>query len=710
MNLSFGILLAPYRVDYYNCLHDDYDTEIYFQQKNFDGQLYSTESVTSQCTFEPGYLECRTILSRKVPVGLRNLINKNRPAFVIVPEFSITAFKVILIRAFGRHKFKVISQCDDSYDMVTDHGFSRLHAISRRILMPFIDDLAIPDKRAVEWYQEKYGKGFWCPIIQDEKKHAYLEDSSIMERANELRREYSMDGRLSLLFAGRLIDVKNLPFLIEACTHIDEPYGLFIVGDGERREHLERLAASKGADVHFLGKKNGDELYAWYAASDVFILPSTMEAFGAVTNEALLCGCYSLISKKAGSSCLIEPGVNGDVFDPYSVEDLVKKIRNRKVQASRHNMMTVSFNEAMKGFGGERQKRVFHIITHLDLGGAERVAANIAKNGSGDFEYHVIGVAGGSGEFHDSFCRELADRNVIVHEGPAVSNKLGIVLFPFWFLKLVRRLSPAVIHTHTEVPDLAVFLSWIFGGRLNKDVRFVRTIHNTVLWTGWAGIGCRVEKFFQSKKANVAISESVRQAYADRFGEQTPLIYNGLELSVQEPFPGTDSGKINILFAGRFESQKGVDEMVAVVSHYASDSRFLFHIIGTGTQKQKIVDSLGAQSNAVIYGTVYSIASYLGSFDYLFMPSRHEGLPLLAIESSFAKTPPIINNCAGLNETVPSDWPLMVQDNNLEEYFRIFDDLDKYDREALGVLAYEYVSARFLAEKMNREYECFYKA
>ena len=35
-------------------------------------------------------------------------------------------------------------------------------------------------------------------------------------------------------------------------------------------------------------------------------------------------------------------------------------------------------------------KRVFHIISKFDLGGAERVAANIAKSGNDDFEYHVV--------------------------------------------------------------------------------------------------------------------------------------------------------------------------------------------------------------------------------------------------------------------------------------------------------------------------------
>ena len=35
-------------------------------------------------------------------------------------------------------------------------------------------------------------------------------------------------------------------------------------------------------------------------------------------------------------------------------------------------------------------KRVFHIISHFDMGGAERVAVNIAKSGNPDIEYHIV--------------------------------------------------------------------------------------------------------------------------------------------------------------------------------------------------------------------------------------------------------------------------------------------------------------------------------
>ena len=34
--------------------------------------------------------------------------------------------------------------------------------------------------------------------------------------------------------------------------------------------------------------------------------------------------------------------------------------------------------------------RIFHIITHFDIGGAERVAVNIAKSQTTGMEYHLV--------------------------------------------------------------------------------------------------------------------------------------------------------------------------------------------------------------------------------------------------------------------------------------------------------------------------------
>ena len=140
-----------------------------------------------------------------------------------------------------------------------------------------------------------------------------------------------MEGRQVLLFVGRLIDIKNLFFLLDALALVVNRYPkaiLLFVGDGDQRVALERHVERNGLADHviFAGKKQGEDLYACYNVGQIFVLPSYYERFGAVVNEALLAGCYTLCSVAAGAACLIEPQKNGDLFDPASKRELAEKL------------------------------------------------------------------------------------------------------------------------------------------------------------------------------------------------------------------------------------------------------------------------------------------------------------------------------------------------------------------------------------------------
>ena len=161
-------------------------------------------------------------------------------------------------------------------------------------------------------------------------------------------------------------------------------------------------------------------------------------------------------------------------------------------------------------------KKVFHIISHFDVGGAERVAVNIAKSRTEGFEYHVVELVRARSPFTRVFVSELRSAGIRYHRAYMpdvrfhyVFERLAAALFPLWFLPLFLRHRPAVVHCHTEMPDLAV--SWFFTlfPRLLVGCKVVRTIHNTRLWTGLKATGRRAERFFIRRGANVAISVSV---------------------------------------------------------------------------------------------------------------------------------------------------------------------------------------------------------
>lgn len=96
-----------------------------------------------------------------------------------------------------------------------------------------------------------------------------------------------------LLAVARLVPRKNIALVIEAFAMLarDFPdWHLQIVGDGPARGALERLAQTKGiaTQVRFVGEQ--EDVYPFYAAADLFVIPSTIEGFPLTSCEAMAHG------------------------------------------------------------------------------------------------------------------------------------------------------------------------------------------------------------------------------------------------------------------------------------------------------------------------------------------------------------------------------------------------------------------------------------
>lgn len=361
-----------------------------------------------------------------------------------------------------------------------------------------------------------------------------------------------------------------------------------------------------------------------------------------------------------------------------------------------------------------RKKKIFHIISHFDLGGAESVAVNIARSGSPEFEYHVVEVLRARSDFTSTFIDELRGAGIRSHRGiiPDVRfhflfERIAALLFPFHFIFTFLRCRPDVIHAHTESADLCVYAFFTIFPWLRKRCRIVRTIHNTCLWTGQKRTGRRVERFYQRSNANVAISIAVRDSYAAEYGESPPIIYNGVApVAVEEPYPHIVKGKVNILFAGRFEPQKGISVLISLIQSLGDDSRYFFHVIGDGSMRPDVMRALAPLPNVSISPPVFGISRYLASFDYMIMPSEFEGLSIMSIEASMARLPNIINRCQGLRDTLPADWPLAVDDNSPGAYLHLFRNiLPGLRRDIVAAKAFDFATGNFSLRRMQQEYE-----
>jgi len=139
--------------------------------------------------------------------------------------------------------------------------------------------------------------------------------------------------RSDVIFAGRLIENKNVDFLIKAVDLVVKKFPdlrCTIIGDGPERENLEKLTSNLGIknNIKFLGSsEDHDELISHLKSSKVFVLPSTREGFGIVVIEANACGLPVVIIDHEMNAArdLINNNINGFI-SKLSKKDIAEKI------------------------------------------------------------------------------------------------------------------------------------------------------------------------------------------------------------------------------------------------------------------------------------------------------------------------------------------------------------------------------------------------
>ena len=163
----------------------------------------------------------------------------------------------------------------------------------------------------------------------------------VMEKSAEIR----MDNKYTFIFVGRIVGDKGINELVSAFTRLYEKYPdtrLLIVGNYE--ENLDPLKVEtlcrikENMAIEAVGPKYGDELLAYYAASDCFVFPSYREGFPNTVLEAGAMELPSIVTDINGSREIIEDGFNGIVIpskDDAALYDAMEKIMTNRADAER---------------------------------------------------------------------------------------------------------------------------------------------------------------------------------------------------------------------------------------------------------------------------------------------------------------------------------------------------------------------------------------
>jgi glycosyltransferase involved in cell wall biosynthesis len=165
--------------------------------------------------------------------------------------------------------------------------------------------------------------------------------------------------RVSILFVGRLDDGKGLNDLLDAYARITDEAALYLVGSGVLEDDLRTRARELGIkdSVTFVGAVAHNEIQRYYAAADVFCLPSYHEGFPVVNMEALASGCALVTTRLDAIEEQVTDGEQALLFEPGDVDGLVDALGRAVRDEGLRDRLAENGLERSKAFGWDEQAK-----------------------------------------------------------------------------------------------------------------------------------------------------------------------------------------------------------------------------------------------------------------------------------------------------------------------------------------------------------------
>jgi glycosyltransferase involved in cell wall biosynthesis len=293
------------------------------------------------CHGTPYFVVCHGSEAWEVLPRLKRVALQQADAVVAVSRF--TADAVAKANGIPNAKIRLLPNAIPE-DMVRRLVDLDSDADSKRIGH---DSVSFRTQRGISrWTERKSQTRFLAPLRSARNDRARIWRLRPADRWPEIRNDGLGNGPL-LLSVGSLKTehaYKGVDTVIEALPSIiDAVPGVryLVVGDGDNRPNLERLAAARGVSerVTFAGEVTDADLAEHYRACDVFVLPSRAslregsrpgtvegEGFGRVYVEAALAGKAVVGSRDGGAAEAVLDGRTGLLVNPRSAGEVAEAV------------------------------------------------------------------------------------------------------------------------------------------------------------------------------------------------------------------------------------------------------------------------------------------------------------------------------------------------------------------------------------------------
>ncbi len=273
---------------------------------------------------------------------------------------------IVFARLFGH---RVGMRCDTPVSresMLYSPAQKRLRAfVFRFLLFPWINRFLYVGKQNRAFYQmygATEGRLVSSPYSVDNER--FRGDFVKFSDKKRLRQELGMpENKRVFVASGKYSSIKQPMQLLRAFSGLEADQATLIcVGEGEMRGEMEAFIQEKKMEnVVLTGFVNQSEISKYYAAADVFVMCSRLDAWGLAVNEAM---CFNLPLLLSDKTCcaddLVLEGENGFTY-PFDREDLLterlryfahcsEEVLARMGERSWKRVQQYSYSQVIEGF------------------------------------------------------------------------------------------------------------------------------------------------------------------------------------------------------------------------------------------------------------------------------------------------------------------------------------------------------------------------
>lgn len=273
----------------------------------------------------------------------------------------------------------------------------------------------------------------------------------------------------------------------------------------------------------------------------------------------------------------------------------------------------------------------------------------------------LVGISVAVVLFNDGIlARKLREVGIELHIVP--ESTLGVGRLINATRKIIRRISPDVVHTHRLKEDIIGALATIMTGA-NCRVRTVHGVDESNLTPMRAVVRILHRAIVRHRFAlTIAVSRSLAQCTAKVVDDRkVRYIPNGLDTATISAVPDTaarnDDSAIAVGIVGRLVSVKRVDVFLraAALATTSATNRFEFRVYGEGPKERELLelaDELGLQRVVRFMGFTQDITEAMQQLDLLCLTSDSEGLPMVVLEAMAIGVPVIASAVGDIPEVL----------------------------------------------------------